>query len=57
VLVESLGNNLARRYAAQSLEATLPREELCPVLRRVFENEADQGFQEFLASMLEEDCY
>ena len=57
VLVESLGNNLTRRYAAQSLQATLQKEELCPLLKRVYENEADIGFQQFLASMLEESCY
>ena len=57
VLVESLGNNLSRRYAAQALRASLPKEELCPVLQRVFDNEADIGFQQFLASMLEEACY
>lgn len=57
VLVESLGNNLTRRYAAQALQASLANEELCPVLTRVFDNEADLGFQQFLASMLEEECY
>ncbi len=56
VLVESLGDNLARRYAVQALEATLTEEELCPLLQRIFDNEADIGFQQFLASMLEERC-
>lgn len=56
VLVESLGNNVARRYAAQSLRSTLQKPDLCALLQRVFDHEADIGFQQFLASMLEEDC-
>ena len=56
VLVESGGNHMARRYAAQSLAATVGKDELCPLLNRVFSNEADVGFQQFLASMLEENC-
>ena len=57
VLVESIGNQMARRFAAQSLRKTVDTEDLCPVLQRVFDNEADTGFQQFLASMLEESCY
>ena len=56
VLVESLGNDLLRRFAAQSLQSTLTAEELCPVLERVFENESNINMQQFLASMLEENC-
>jgi hypothetical protein len=56
VLVESGGNHMARRYAAQSLAATVAKDELCPLLERVFGNEADVGFQQFLAALLEEHC-
>ncbi len=56
VLVESLGNNMLRRIAAQSLRDSLPKDEFCPIVQRTFDNEADQNMQLFLASMLEEVC-
>ena len=56
LLVESLGNNMLRRIAAQSLGATVAKDDLCPVLERVMNNEADPNMLQFLASMLEEFC-
>lgn len=56
VMVESGGNHMSRRYAAQSLQKTLPNDDLCELLSRVFDNESDVGFQQFLASMLEDNC-
>ena len=56
VLTESGGNNYLRRLAAQSLQRTLPADQLCPTLRQVFEREADLNFQIFLSSMLEKHC-
>jgi HEAT repeat protein len=56
LLVESTGNNYLRRVAAQSLAKTLPDEELCPVLERILEREADTVFQSFLLSMMEDHC-
>jgi hypothetical protein len=47
---------MARRYAAQSLAVTVAKDELCPLLERVFGKEADVGFQQFLAALLEEHC-
>jgi hypothetical protein len=56
LVVESGGNHMTRRKAMQSLVLTVPPEELCPLAERVFKNEADLGFQQFLASVLEEHC-
>jgi HEAT repeat protein len=56
VLTESSGNNYLRRLAAQSLQKTLPTEELCATLRRIVEREIDTNFIVFLADMLEASC-
>ena len=56
LLVESSGNHLLRRFAAQSLRSTLPPDELCPLLRRVRDNEADPAFQIFLDDMVQKTC-
>jgi len=56
VMTESIGNDYARRIAAQSLRATMPVAELCPRLRQALEREADPRFQVFLADMIEVDC-
>lgn len=56
VLVESLGDNMLRRIACQSLEATLDDEEFCATVRRIFDNESDLNMQQFLADVLETHC-
>ncbi len=56
MLVESSGNHMIRRIAAQSLLKTLPREELCALMRSVLEKEADHNFQIFLDDMLIANC-
>lgn len=56
LLVESLGNNMMRRFAAQSLRSTVDKQQLCELISRVFDNESDINMQKFLASMLEENC-
>ena len=56
ILVESSGNSYIRRLAAQSLERTVPAAELCPLLQRVFENEADVNIQIFLDDMIRTTC-
>jgi HEAT repeat protein len=56
LLVESSGNHMLRRYAAQSLRDSLPPEELCPILRRVLDREADPNFQIFVDNMILENC-
>jgi len=56
LLVESSGNQYIRRIAAQSLESTLAAEDLCALLRRVIEREADPNFQIFLDNMVQQNC-
>lgn len=56
LLVESSGNSYIRRLAAQSLLATVPHEELCPLLVRVLENEADHAMLPFLDDMIQSNC-
>lgn len=56
ILVESLGDELVRRKAAQSLRDTLPREEFCALIGRVLNREASANFQVFLVDMLEVNC-
>ena len=54
-LIESTGNVYLRKLAAQSLIASNP-EQACEVLRRVADAEADIGFLEALANLLETHC-
>ncbi len=56
ILIESTGNAYLRRLAAQGLTRSLPRAEACAVLRRVADREADAGFLEFLANLIELNC-
>ena len=56
LLVESGPNSYLRRLAAQSLQGTLPSEELCPLLDEVFAREADPTFQVFLMSLRDANC-
>jgi hypothetical protein len=56
VLVESTGNGLLRRRAAQALREQLPRDEACAIFERVIDLEADMHFQTFLASMITDNC-
>ncbi len=56
LLVESSGNHMIRRIAAQSLLKTLPREELCALMRSVLEKEVDHNFQIFLDDLLIANC-
>ena len=56
LLVDSSGNQYIRRMAAQSLQNSLTAEDLCPLLRRVVEREADPNFQIFLDSMIQQSC-
>ncbi|MFT5291893.1 MAG: hypothetical protein ACI8QS_002891 [Planctomycetota bacterium] len=56
IMVESSGNHLLRRTAAQSLLTMLPREDFCAHARQVFELESDQGFQVFLSDMINDNC-
>jgi hypothetical protein len=52
VLVEANSDGLMRRLAAQSLQALLKPEDLCPLLRKMSEFESDPNFIDFLADML-----
>lgn len=56
VLVESTGNFYLRRLAAQSLRASLARDEACALLEYVASREADPGFLNFLGDMIDEHC-
>ena len=56
LLVESSGNHMLRRFAAQSLRDTLTKDELCPLLQRVLEREADPNFQIFIDNMILDSC-
>ncbi|MEQ1894294.1 MAG: HEAT repeat domain-containing protein, partial [Planctomycetota bacterium] len=56
VLVESTGNGYIRRLAVQALEESLPKEELCPLVKRIQDNEADPAMIDFLESMLVTHC-
>ncbi|HVS11993.1 MAG TPA: HEAT repeat domain-containing protein [Planctomycetota bacterium] len=53
VLVESSADGYVRRKAAQALQGSLPKEELCPILLRVADRETDPIFLVFLADMIE----
>jgi len=56
LLVESSGNHMLRRFAAQSLRDSVPADEICPVLTRVRDNEADPNFQIFLDDLVQRLC-
>ena len=56
VLVESSGNGYIRRLAVQALEESLPKEELCPLVKRIQDNESDPAMIDFLESMLVTHC-
>jgi len=56
LLVESSGNHMLRRYAAQSLRDSVPADQICPVLTRVRDNESDPSFQIFLDDMVQRLC-
>ena len=53
VLVESSADGYVRRKAAQALQGSLPKGELCTILLRVADRETDPIFLVFLADMLE----
>ena len=56
LLTESTGNHMLRRFASQSLRASLSAEEFCALLRPIRANEADPNFQIFLDNMLLASC-
>lgn len=56
VLMESSGNAYMRRLAAQSIVKVGASEEVCPILQRVYDREADLNFQLFLHAVIEENC-
>lgn len=56
LLIESSGDGLLRRKAAQALQAALPAETACAIFQQVAENEAELGMLEFLANMIQELC-
>jgi hypothetical protein len=56
VLVESTGNGYIRRLAVQALQESLPKEEFCPLVKRIQDNEADPSVIDFLESMLVLHC-
>ena len=56
VMVESTGTFYLRRLAAQSLRASLTRDEVCALLEYVASREADPGFLQFLGDMIDEHC-
>ena len=55
-LVESSGDAILRRYAAQSIAAGYSREEACAILKRVLERESDPNFARFLDDMVQQNC-
>ncbi len=56
LIVESNGDHLIRRYAAQSLQKTLAKDEFCARIRAVLEKETDINFQIFLRDVLDRNC-
>ena len=56
LLVESSGNHMIRRFAAQSLQKTLEPEVFCALLKRILDREADLAFQTFLDNLLVANC-
>ncbi len=56
LLTESSGNHMLRRFAAQSLQASLSGSEFCDLITPVMQNEADMNFQVFLANMRDANC-
>ena len=56
VMIESTGNGVLRRYAAQALRKSVPAEEACEVFRRVASREAELGMLQFLANMIDNAC-
>lgn len=57
ILIESGGNAYIRRRAAQGLREALPRESACAIFERVVSLEVDQHMAEFLADMIEDNCW
>lgn len=55
-LVESTGDNLLRRMAAQSLQVLLPRETACELFSEILRRESDLNFARFLEDMLQKHC-
>ncbi|MEZ6014117.1 MAG: hypothetical protein R3F49_03310 [Planctomycetota bacterium] len=55
-LIESMGDGLIRRTAAQSILANFPREDACALLREVRAREADINMADFLDEMIQENC-
>ena len=56
LLVESSGNHMLRRYAAQSLSRSVDAARICPVLVRTRDNESDVNFQLFLDDLIQKTC-
>ncbi|MEM7516758.1 MAG: hypothetical protein AAF368_07520, partial [Planctomycetota bacterium] len=56
VLVESTGNGILRRYAAQALSKSVPREEACDYLNEVARNEAELNMVRFLVNLIAHHC-
>ena len=56
LIVESTGDHMIRRYAAQSLRDMLEAEELCDLLRPIMQRESDPAFQRFLDNMILANC-
>lgn len=56
ILIESSGDGLLRRKAAQALRIALPAETACELFRQVADREAELSMLEFLASMIQELC-
>lgn len=56
VLVESSGNGYIRRLAVQALQKSLPKEEFCPLVKRIQDKEADPAVIDFLESTLVTHC-
>lgn len=55
-LVESSGDAILRRNAAQSIVAGYSREEACTILERVLDRESDPNFARFLDDMIQQNC-
>ncbi len=56
VLVESGSDGMLRRKTAQAMRSALPRAEMCAILLRVAQLEADPAFIDFLNDMLNKNC-
>lgn len=56
LLIESTGDGMLRRKAAQALRAALPAETACAIFQEVAAHEAELTMLEFLASMIQDLC-